>query len=176
MTAPGAGLRIAEVARVLLDQVSSYFDAADFDDTPMRRILAAGDPQSIAWDCEQIVVSLAGVGWGWAVDLSSQSPKVAAHMNVAGMRHAVYSVQVVMCQPKGGQRTGGKPDDSAIDDAGYRFMRAAGILSQALVSTVTTLKLGPDGHAQAGAIEPLGPDGGYAAIEGTLSITSGDLA
>lgn len=173
MTAAGLRLTIDTLAQQVLTAVENQFTASALE-LPVRRYIAAGDPLSIAWDCEQLVVALQGIGWGQAEDLSVATPKVASQFAVSAVRHAVFSIQLIRCNPSVGKNGLPSPDD--VHAAGLQAMRDAGQLSQALVWLVSHLELGPDGIAQAGAITPQGPSGGYHGMEGTLSITAGELA
>lgn len=172
MTAPGLRLTIDNLAQQVLTAVENQFAASALE-LPSRRYVAAGEPLQIAWDCEQVVVALQGIGWGQAEDLSVPTPKVAAQFAVTAVRHAVLSVQIIRCTPTGNR---GLPSAADVHAAGLTSMQDAGQLSQALVWLIAHLELGPDGHAQAGAITPLGPSGGFHGVEGVLSITAGELA
>lgn len=174
MTSPGQRLTIDTLAQQVLDAVVTQFDTSVLA-LPTRRYVAPGDPLAIAWDCEQVVVALQGIGWGQAEDVTLQSPKVASQFAMTALRHVVFSIQIVRCTPSGGPR-GGLPEADAVHNAGLTAMQDSGQLSQALVWLVSHLELGSDGLARAGAISPMGPSGGYHGIEGTLAITAGELA
>lgn len=179
--ATGQRIYVAELALKVLKTVEEHFAAAGVE-LPGRRYLAAGNPALVAWDCEQLVVGLSGVGWGQAPDAAPLSIKPAAHMSVAGVRHAVFSIQLVRCTPtvsdEQAEMSQPYPDAEQIHAAGVDFMRDAGLISQAMVEMVSRLQQGLDrsGIAQAGVVNTLGPEGGYHAVEATLAITSALLA
>jgi hypothetical protein len=182
MTGPsGDRIYVAELALKVLATVEEHFAAGGIA-LPDRRYVAAGNPSLVAWDCEQLVVGLSGIGWGAAPDAAPISVKPAAHMSVAGVRHAVFSIQLVRCTPavsdvaaESGQPY---PEAEEIHAAGIAFIKDAGLISQALVEMVSRLGQGLDrsGIAQAGVVNTLGPEGGHHAVEATLAITSALLA
>jgi len=178
-TALGKRIYVAELAQKVLDGVVAHFDAADVA-LPDRRYIAPGNPQLIAWDCEQLVVSLTGIGWGSAPDAAVGSVKPGAQMSVQGVRHAVFSIQLVRCTPKSNDTRTPWPPAAEIQAAGVDFMRDSGLLSQALVTLLAELRQGlaqdRSGVVEAGALTSLGPEGGYHGMEATLAITSLMLA
>lgn len=182
MTGPsGDRIYVAELGLKVLKTVEEHFAAAEVS-LPDRRYLAAGNPSLVAWDCEQLVVGLSGIGWGAAPDTAPISVKPSAHMSVAGVRHAVFSIQLVRCTPtvsdEEAEMNTPYPAAEEIHAAGVAFMRDAGLISQALVEMVSRLQQGLDrsGIAQAGVVNTLGPEGGHHAVEATLAITSALLA
>lgn len=182
MTGPsGERIYVAELALKVLKTVEEHFTAADTL-LPDRRYLAPGNPSLVAWDCEQLVVGLSGVGWGAAPDAAPISVKPSAQMSAVGVRHAVFSIQLVRCTPtvsdQEAEMNEPYPEAEKIHAAGIQFMRDAGLISQALVEMVSRLNQGLDrsGIAQAGVVNTLGPEGGHHAVEATLAITSALLA
>jgi hypothetical protein len=171
----GKGIRVGDLAQKVLDGVVAHFLAADVA-LPDRRYVAPGNPQLIAWDCEQLVVALTGIGWGSAPDAATGSVKPAAQMSVQGVRHAVFSIQLVRCTPVSKDTRTPWPPAEEIQAAGVAFMRDAGLLSQALVTLVAELRQGlaPDrsGLVEAGALSSLGPEGAHHGMEATLAVTS----
>lgn len=179
MSTLGERLNVAELGASILAGVVDHFDAAGAT-LPDRRYLAAGDPQSIAWDCEQLVVALSNIGWGSAVDVANPSPKPSAQISAMGVRHAVFSIQLVRCTPVSTKANDTVPPVEQIQAAGEQFMRDAGMLSQSLVTLVAELRQSlqpdPSGLVQPGIIDSLGPSGAYHGLEATLAITSLRLA
>lgn len=173
----GKGIAVASIAETLLAVMEEHFAAAAVA-LPERRYVVAGDPLSIAWDCEQLVVGMTGIGWGQAEDRSSLSGKVAAQTSVVAVRHVIFSIQLVRCTPsKGSGRTNALPEVADMHAAGLAYMRDAGLISQALVTACARLRAGLDldGMALPGAVNPLGPDGGFHAVDASIAITSGNL-
>lgn len=176
MSAPFNGLDVAGTGERIKNWVVARFEESG-QPLPERRYCAPGDPRTIAWDCEQFVVALGGIGWGQALDESSSSARTGSPVSVMGMRHAVYTLQLVRCtpQPEGREKL---PSVEALDAAGLVYMRDAGLLSQAMLTFAADLNqhLGREALVQCGVIEPVGPDGGFHAAEGTITITVGALS
>lgn len=174
MTTPqGVGAIAAELARKFLDGVVDHFAAAGVD-LPDRRFLAAGNPQLIAWDCEQLFVALTGLGIGPAPDAPVQSPRAGGPVGVFNVRHAIFSIQLVRCTPTTGDTNDPFPAAEAIDAAGERSINDAGLLSDAIVQMCSQLQreLGRNHSVQAGLTSSLGPEGGFHANEATVAITA----
>jgi hypothetical protein len=172
----GQGLKLSDLAQRVLDGVVEHWQgAADATPLPAHRAVLAGEPRAVAWDCEQLTVTLAGVGWGQALDASASSPRAGLPASVASMRHAVLAVALVRCTPSPGRD--GKVALEALHAAGLASLRDAGLLSQALVEITTRLRknLPLESSVQAGTVEPLGPSGGFHGLEATLVVTSADL-
>lgn len=172
--AAGQGLDVAAVAEIVLAGVVAHFAASEVT-LPDRRVIAPGDPRSIAWDCPQVVVTLGGILWGAGPGTNSESA-LPTGRPVSSMttRHAVVAVQIVRCEPVGDGRN--PPDPLRVTDAGLALCRDAGLLSQALVELCTPAgPLADYGTALAGAVEVLGPSGGMVGVEGNLTVTAGGL-
>ena len=188
MTAPfGHGLSVAKLAEDALAFIEQHWDAAVAADTgvyplPERRYLAGGEPRSISWDCDQLVITLSGIGIGTSESGFETTPKGGSSVLATGVRHAVFSVQLVRDAPRLGETTrGGRPklpSVEAIHAGGLMHMRDAGLLSQAVLMFCGQLNSRFPGQGvlvEAGATAPIGPDGGYFANEATFSVTALDL-
>lgn len=173
MNPSGKGLRVDTLAETLLARVIAHFGAAGVD-LPTHRLVTAGAP---AWDCEQLTVTLVGIGWGQAIDSATESARPGSPMSVFATRHAVYAVSLVRCVPQPNDHDMSPPSVADLTASGLQFMRDAGLLSQALVEVASGLRntLGPAGSVQAGMIEPIGPDGGFVGMDGQFIVTSGEL-
>ncbi len=173
----GQGLAVADIAQTILKAIVAHFATAQGVALPVRRIIAPGTSQSIAWDAEQLVVSLTGIGLGSAPTQPAFAQRTGNPISAAGMRHAIFAIQLVRCVPES-KDTSRPPDAAVITAAGLAFMRDAGLLSQALVEATTPVAalLGGFGSVEPGAIHTIGPGGGMAANEGTLAVTAGILA
>ncbi len=175
--ARGQAISVESLSQKLLAAVVDHYTAAGAADAlPARRGVIPGDPRGIAWDCEQLTVTLAGIGWGPAVDTTVLSPQTAAQTSVMALRHVVLAVTLIRCTPTG-SRTGLPPEMAALEAAGLQYMRDAGLMSQALVELCSKLREGlpREARAQPGIVEPVGPSGGFHALETTLAITAGAL-
>lgn len=177
MSAPATGLDLLPVGQGLLDDVRAFLLANDVP-VPDRCYVAPGAPGLIAWDCEQIAVSLASVFWGPGEGAGQLTAQTGGMAGIFEMRYAQWSVQLVRCTP---QMTddGDPPAMEAIQAAGELAMRDAGLLSQFLVNCAAYPKehdwvpLGAT--ARAGAVTSLGPAGGYHGFEGSFSMTAAEL-
>lgn len=176
MTAPtGQRLNAAELAQSLLDYVvQSYSTSTTADALPTRQVIAAGDMRQVAWDCEQLVVSLAGI----EIDSPEQSPATPLRLKV-GIRHVAFTVQVVRCTAtptNGPNGTVRLPTMEQITAAGMVAFRDAGQLSQAIFEWATRAVSvdGPGGilAAAVGSVAPVGPQGAYAAMEGQVVVSA----
>lgn len=180
MSALGLGLAIPAVAELILDTIVEHYDSIADDDIalPERRLIAGGNPRLVAWDnCEQCVVTLSGIGNGPAPGFASGSRATGNPVSAMGVRHAVFAVQITRFNPEathGGQLP---PRADDVTRSGLRAMRDAGLLSQALVEVCTkiTQELPRGTQATAGAVETLGPEGGFVAAEGSVAVTIGLL-
>lgn len=172
----GRALSIGAIAASLLDTVEGHYATAGIG-LPERRYVAAGEPEAIAWDCEQLTVTLAGIGWGAALDSSAPSPGAGAHTSATALRHAVFAVTLVRCTPSP-RRGGAPPDVAELAAAGTQFMIDAGLLSQAMVEFGARLRPGlpPEGRCQLGAVDPVGPSGGFHGLSTTAAITAARIA
>lgn len=180
MTAPaalGKGIQVAAIAETILDAVVRHYQAAPGVTLPDRRVIAPGNSRLIAWDAEQTVVTLSGIGIGSAAGENAGPKSSGNPISATGLRHAVFAVQIVRCSPESEDGTTPPPADE-VTAAGTALMRDAGLLSQALIGVVTEISAAvPRGsRVQAGAVEVLGPLGGFAAVEGTIAVTAPILA
>lgn len=175
MTSLGKGLAITDEAVFLLDAVTDHFAAAGRE-LPDRQCVVAGDPRSFAWDCEQLTVSLQGIGWGPATSAAANSPRTGSPASTMSVRHVVLAVTLVRCTPTPDEE-GDPPDAAELDAAGRLFMRDAGLLSQAIVTYVSKAeqRLNRVASIEAGIVEPIGPNATHHGLEAVLSITVGHL-
>lgn len=178
MVALGQGLDVAAVAEAILDKVVAHFAAAGVD-LPERQVIAPGSPGEIAWDCEMLAVNLVSIGNGASPGGAGSGPsRLGAPLSTAGLRHAVFAVQLVRCEPSPTQ--GGKkpPTAAALRTAALRMMTDGGLLSQALVDLATDVAGGlPLGSlVTAGSADTVGPSGGFVGLVGSLTATVGTLA
>lgn len=175
--ARGDAISVQSLAAKLLAAVEEHFAAAgEANALPGRRGVIPGEPRGVAWDCEQLTVTLAGIGWGQALDASQPSPQTAGPASVMALRHAVLAVTLVRCTPQPSAK-GRPPSMDELAAAGARFMRDAGLLSQAVVELCTQLRQGlpREAKVQPGVVEPIGPTGGYHGLETSLVITAAGL-
>jgi hypothetical protein len=180
VTTAGKALTVRAMGETILAAVQDHYAATSPAVLlPERQYVAPGAPDQIAWDCEQLVVSVAGVGWGQAPSAAqSPSPKIGSHVSVTAVRHVIYDVSLVRCTPSEGDPDTGLPSATDIHAAGLAFMTDMGLLSQALVVACATVRAGLDRSAlvEPGAVNPAGPAGGYHGMSAQIAVTAGELA
>lgn len=176
----GKGLDIASTAVELLTHIQAFWTAAapgSVTVLPERRIIPPGDPRTVAWDCEQLTVALTGIGFGPAVDAApAPSPRAGVPFSVESLRHVILAVTLVRCTPVVGD-TGQGPSADELHTAGLIYLRDSGMLSQAMVTYAGKLRarLPKEANVQCGAVDPVGPNGGFHALETSLAITVPEL-
>jgi hypothetical protein len=177
MTSVGKRLSIQEMAESILGAIVDHYAAAPAT-LPARQYIAPGDPTQIAWDCEQLVVSVQGIGWGQAPSAGqSPSPKIGAQVSATALRHVIFDVALVRCTPSDGDAVTGLPDPADIHAAGLEFMRDMGLMSQALVTACAAVRAGLDRSAlvEPGAVNPAGPSGAFHGMSAQIAVTAGTL-
>lgn len=180
MTTAGQALTIRAMAESILAAVQEHYAATDpAVALPERQYVAPGSPDQIAWDCEQLVVSVAGVGWGQAPSAGqSPSPKIGTQVSATAVRHVIFDVSLVRCTPSEGDPDTGLPDAADIHAAGLAYMTDMGLVSQALVVACASVRTGLDRSdlVEPGAVNPAGPSGGYHGMSAQIAVTAGQLA
>lgn len=175
-----AGHRLAAdvLAARVLDGTITHFALAG-QDLPTRRFVAPGAPREVAWDCEQVTVACAGLGWGPAGNVGEA---MDAQQLSTMVRHLVLEVSVTRKLPPRVQteHTTGLPNEADLNAAGMTVLRDVGILSQAIAEMFGPApadRIVPVGtQAQPGVVEVLGPMGEYVAVATTITVTLGALA
>jgi len=183
VTSAGQGIAVRTLANSIMAAVESHWDMAapPVIPLPTRRYVAAGDPGSQVWDCEQLVVSLAGVGFGPAQDAAPPvTPRAGSPAGVMSVRHVVFNIALVRCIPGPTGRNATPPEVADLQAAGDRYMTDAGVLSQALVrwaARTRTSVLPNDGASsvQLGVIEPGEASGGFVGMAGAAIVTCAAL-
>lgn len=144
---------------------------------PALRRIVPGQLQLDAWDCEQLAIGCAGITDATAKQgASSISPRTGSPYSAMATRQISYGVQLVRCVGPCGSAYA--PESAVIDAAGRQQLVDIALLSQALVNLASSPPVwAPDGvNAEVGAVAPLGPDGGYYAIEGSVTYSVMTLA
>lgn len=173
------GINVKQLASDLLAYVIDFWaDATDAEPLPAIQIITGGEVRLIAWDCEQLTVALTAIDMD--VPASAVGPMQTPHLAANSLRHAQFTVQLVRCAAVS-QEDGEPPDPEEIHAKGLVFMRDVGLLSQALFQwcqSVTTpgntgvLHFGGGILATGGVVVPVGPQGGYMAAEGGVTISA----
>ena len=181
MSTIGRGIAVRQLALDIQHAIEAHWIPSAAEPLPARRYVAAGDPGSQAWDCEQLVISLAGIGFGPAQDSAPPStPRAGTPASVLSIRHAVFDIALVRCIPGPTGRTATPPSVETLNEAGERYMVDAGMLSQALVrwAARTQKELLPgDGASsvQLGVIEPGEAAGGFVGMSASAIVTCASL-
>jgi hypothetical protein len=183
MTSAGQGIAVRTLANSIKAAVEQHWSMAlpPVIPLPERRYVAAGDPGSQVFDCEQLVVSLAGVGFGPAEDAAPPAtPRAGSPASVMSVRHVVFDIALVRCIPTPTGRGATPPTVDALQEAGDRYMTDAGVLSQALVrwaSRARSSLLPNDGASSVklGVIEPGEASGGFVAMAAAAIVTCAAL-
>lgn len=179
MTTAGKALNVQGTAQNILAAVVDHYAATSpLVALPDRQYVAPGAPDQIAWDCEQLVVSVQGIGWGQAPSAGqSPSPAIGAHVSVTAVRHVIYDVALVRCTPSTGDPITGIPPVADIHAAGLAFMTDMGLMSQALVVACATVRAGLDRGSlvEPGAVNPAGPSGGFHGMSAQIAVTVAQL-
>ena len=174
----GQRLNLVEIATTLLDGVVAHYAAATdpaVDPLPARRMIKAGDPAADAWDCEQLTVALQSIGYGQSDDATPGVTQVGVAAGL-GMRHAIFEIALLRCVEVVDD-TGTAPPDATMYAEGVRFMRDAGMLSQALTEIASRVRQGlaPHGVVRPGQILPAGPEGNIVGAVGLFQVTATEL-
>lgn len=172
---PSGGIDLLTIPKAFLAYVAAYMEQSGVA-IPTRRYVGGGTPADVPWDCEQITCTLAEVGWGRSRDATQLSPAFGKQASVDAMRHATYALTLVRCYPTIDDR-GRLPTIEALEAAGEQQMIDAGLLSQAGVNFVAfpNEAIPPGSNVQAGAVQPIGPSGGFLGLELALTLTMSSL-
>jgi hypothetical protein len=172
--AAGQGLNIHGTAQSVLDAVVAHYAPVTGDLVlPDRRVVAPGNIRMLAWDCEAVLVAVTRVGWGVGPGTGSATAwPTGLAISSGGMRHVTIAVQIVRAVSD----TDETPADAAdVTTEGLLLARDAGMLSQALIEVTTTGALKRAGVGLAGEVDAVGPQGGFAAVESSVTVTAGEL-
>jgi hypothetical protein len=176
----GNRLNLLEIARALRDGVVQHWAAhtdPEVEALPDRRLLMSGDAAVVSWDCEQLTVALQAIGLGQSDATAPTAPQLGGGVSVFNMRHAVFEVLLLRCAATVDDE-GDAPADAVLEAEGVRFLRDAGMLSQALTEIASNVKrnlLEPGGIATVGQVLPVGPEGGFVGAVGLFQVTSAGL-
>lgn len=169
-------LDVAGTAQKLLDLVVDVASAEDVE-LPERRYVTAGVSGAEVWDCEQVVVGLSNLIPGNAArpaTLLGESTLTAP--GALMLFSAVLRVEIVRCIPVISDN-GQAPKTPAEHSAGLASMRDAALLHAVRVKATRDAALtgGEPGDVLPGNITPAGPEGGFAGVAMTMTVTVGAL-
>jgi hypothetical protein len=176
MAAPGKGLPLGEVAEAILSGIVSHYQAADVK-LPERRVIVPGAPELIAFDCPMLAVTCSGVGQGWAPGQGPTTQRAGVPLSAMMLRHGIFTATLLRPDPPplNGGRT--PPSVESLTRAGLALMRDAGLMSQAMLEIVNSVvSILPKGAVvDTGAVNTIGPEGGFHGVTATLAATAGEL-
>lgn len=146
----------------------TYF-AANNVDLPKRRRIVPGQLALDAWDCEQVSVGFAGITDPGRQGTTSGAPRAGTPFSALKRRQVAYGIQIVRCAGDCNNPAWTTAND-AFGEAGEQMLTDAALLSQFMVNMASSP---PDWHpkeinADAGDVTPLGPEGGYYALEASV--------
>jgi hypothetical protein len=167
---PTTGLDLAPWPTHILDYLRTFFTANNVDLPEIQRIVP-GQLSLDSWMCEQLAVGCAGIG-----DFTAQqgttagAARAGTPYSAMTMRQVVYGVQLVRCIDCNADAG---PDLDTTNAAGLQQLTDMGLLSQAIVNLGSAP---PPWHPsevniRAGDVTPLGPSGGYWALEANVTMT-----
>jgi hypothetical protein len=169
---PKTGLDLTPWPTHILDYLRTFFTANNVELPAIQRIVP-GQLALDAWDCEQLSVGCAGIGdvRGQQGNVSA-APRTGTTYSATTARQVSYGIQLVRCI--GGCGSVIPPESSVIQEAGIQQLKDMGILSQAVVNLASSP---PSWHPsevniQAGDVAPLGPSGGYWAVETNVTFSA----
>jgi hypothetical protein len=160
-------------AEGVLPAMVTYFANHDVD-LPARRRIVPGQLQLDAWDCEQVSVGFAGITDSGrnAQGATAGAPRTGSPFSAMLARQAAYGIQIVRCIPPcdGGFFT---TDTDSFGEAGRQMLTESALLSQFMVDAASAPPAWhPEGvNVSTGDVTPIGPSGGYYAIEASIIFT-----
>lgn len=169
---PKTGLDLLPWPTHILDYLRTFFTANNVDLPKLQRIVP-GQLSLDAWDCEQLSVGCAGIGDATAQQgQTSSAARAGTGFSATTARQVSYGIQLVRCI--GGCGMVIPPESNVIEEAGIQQLKDMGLLSQAVVNLASAP---PSWHPKeinirAGDVAPLGPTGGYWAIETNVTFSA----
>lgn len=169
----GQFIDVPAIAQLTLDGIVAHFAAAGVE-LPERRVIVAGEPRAIAWDCPSLTIASGGILWGAGPGTGSATARRTGNPVSVGARYTVITAQIIRCAP--GSDGGEPPDPDVLTEAGLTTLKDGGLLSQALVEMCGRNGVFRQfGTGLAGGVDFLGPDGGFVACEGNLTVTAANI-
>lgn len=175
---PTTGPDLVSWAENVIPAVVAFF-AQNGVDLPKRRRIVPGQLQLDAWDCEQVAVGVAGINDSGArgQGTTSAAPRGGTPFSAMKVRQVTYGIQIVRCAGACDQAMF-STDNDQYGESGVQQLRDMALLSQCLVNLASSP---PPWHPKdaamdAGQVTPIGPEGGYYAIEGSVTFSAMLLA
>jgi hypothetical protein len=172
---PQTGPDLVSYAEGILGAIRDFFTLNNVELPELQRIVP-GQLQLDAWDCEQLALGCAGITDATARQgATSGAPRTGNPYSAMAQRQVTYGIQLVRCVGPCGRNYG--PDSAAISEAGVQQLKDIALLSQILTNVASSPpSWAPKGvNAETGTVAPLGPEGGYYAIEGSVTYSVMDL-
>lgn len=156
-----------EIATQVLGAVVAFFDSAGVK-LPARRYVAAGQPENVAWDDEQVSVTLAAL---YAGPPSVIAPaRFTAGAPCPTLLTADFAVEVVRADPASGITT---PSLDVLEASGVIALTDAATLHAALLDVISGRVLERGTQTDLGPVRTIGPEGGFSSARGLLGVGVG---
>lgn len=162
---------LSAAATELLGLVESVA-AAEGVTLPERRYVAPGGPTAIAWDCDQVTVSLATLQSQVAALFGADQvlPAPSLERGAPSVPTGIFAVTIVRYVPTLDDN-GDPPPADQIALAGAQALDDAALLRLVAAKAATNGALTHAAEILIGNVTPLGPEGGTAAMQLALGIT-----
>lgn len=162
---PDRNLTIERVRSVEADGVAHVYDLTV---AGTHNFLADG---LVAHNCEQVSVGFAGITDPARQGTIAGGPRTGTPFSALKQRQAAYGIQIVHCIPPCDGFMTTDTDEFGI--AGRQMLTESALLSQFMVDAASSPPtFHPEGVAvETGDVTPLGPSGGYYAIEASIIFT-----
>lgn len=170
---PTTGLDLTPWPTHILDYVRTFFTNNNVA-LPGNQRIVPGMLSLDSWDCEQVSVGCSGLGD--AVGQQGQTagaPRTGNPYSALSTRQVVYGIQLVRCI---GSCSAERPPNDVVNASGLQQLKDMGLLSQIVENLASAPPdWHPKGNVRAGDVVPLGPSGGYWAIEASITMSALDL-
>jgi hypothetical protein len=168
-------LALQAVADGLMTEVVNHYTDSGVE-LPERRLLVPGAPGAVAWDCEQVTLAISAVQPSASGAQFNVMPKAGAQAGVMLTRQVTWAIQVVRCSPTSGE-DGEPPGAAELGGAAMASLIDVAELSQCMIELASLtpgtrdwLEVGTT--INAGTTTPLGPEGGFQAVEASVIISA----
>jgi hypothetical protein len=167
---------VRDVLHAALDAAVATLEGAGVP-VPDRRYIAAGaSAQDVPWDCEQLtVVPAPGIRRGTAVPGAAAAQLTRQRGTGVLVPVLDFEVQLVRCYPTARPSKNRQhvelPTADELDAAGDRLADDLDAIAAVLTGYATFGLDGPPNMITVGAAGAVGPEGGFVAVVGAVSIS-----
>lgn len=166
-----------EVLHAVLAQAVTTLTAAGLDVPERRYVAGGGSAQDVPWDCAQCAVVPVQIRRG---DVAGAGPGLSQMTRQRGtgalVRALQLEVQLVRCYPTvksgaNGRGTPRVPDAAELGAAGDRLAADLDGIADVLDACVLTGSVGEANMVTVGPVAAVGPEGGFIAVVGGLTVS-----